>query len=78
MTGLQRASAAAAATRITEPQIDFLRELRRPRGAGRFDLPLATRAEDRTRQACRRAGWARYEKGRWVLTDVGRELISRY
>jgi hypothetical protein len=57
----------------TEDDLALLRLIRSAAaGADRYQMPEATRENDRTRQRCRKAGWIYYRGGRWFLTLGGR------
>lgn len=62
---------------IDEGTQRFLKKLRSlgTVGAGKFDLPRATREQDRIRRICSRRGLAVCEKGvngrRWYITELG-------
>ena len=79
--GLQRAFAAAAATRLNEVDWKFLRALRRWQGvASSRDLgPQTSQDENRARQKCKRMGLVTYDGGNdgyWRLTEQGRMVAG--
>jgi hypothetical protein len=78
--GLQRAFAAAAATRATppnEPQLKFLRSLARWQGvASSRDLgPQISQEENSARQGCRRKGFVTFDGHYWRMTEAGRSAL---
>jgi hypothetical protein len=82
--GLQRAFAAARATRHDPPSpaatIEmqlFLGALVRNGGsASRKHLPIASRKQDAIRKKAKALGWAEYLTGEWRITDTGRNAYN--
>jgi hypothetical protein len=79
--GLQRAFAAARATRAAPPtdaQLKFLGQLDGWQGvAAPFDLgPQTSRCDNSARKACKRKGWVTFEDGYWRMTDAGRIVLK--
>jgi hypothetical protein len=78
---LQRAFAAARATRASAPtdeQIKFLRALAKWTGvATPQELgPQLSQRDNSVRQACKRKGWVTFDRNYWRLTDAGRKVLS--
>jgi hypothetical protein len=82
--GLQRAFAAARATRHDPPSSAacvemqmFLGAIVRSGGfASRNALPPATRKQDRARKKAKELGWAKYGTGGWKITEAGRAAYN--
>ena len=72
--GVQKAMAAEPSD-ITDEMRKFLIALRLCGGSAngrRPHMPMASRAQDRARQKCKRFGLAYYSDGEWHITKAGR------
>jgi ribosomal silencing factor RsfS len=46
--------------------------------SSRKTLPIADRTQDKVRTKAKLLGWAKYEAGRWHITDLGRNAFKHW